>query len=253
MKIKISQLVLVFFAFSRCLQAQTTLFADNFNGAAVSLIGLSPDTRPGSEVWGGSPSILANGSFSGSVGAYLPLTLAAGNIYQLTTTIQTGSSWSGWIAMGFIEGNPAENKGRFADNAASDWFLIHQDGRIQYFTDAGFAGQVTTGQDPKNQMLAYVITINASNASPSNWTLSGSLTFNGNTYTPWPGTNINAGITSLSQMTGIGFGAQDGTGTITNFSLTATPTIPEPSTYAALAGLAGLGLAWTKRRRRATV
>jgi hypothetical protein len=221
------------------------VYADNFDGAATTLIGTIPDSRPGSQVWGGSSSILANGSFSGSVGAYLPLTLEVGNTYELSATIQTGDSWSGWIAMGFIEGDPAIDRGRFADNMASDWFLIHVDGRLQYFKDRGGAGEVSTGQNMRNKTLTYVMEIDTRNASASNWTLSGSLTFNGNTYTAYPGTNVSAG-SPTNIITGVGFGAQDGAGTITNFSLS----IPEPSTYAALSVF---GLAWTMRRRRVTV
>ena len=58
-----------------------------------------------------------------------------------------------------------------------------------------------------------------------------------------------AGNPTLKNLLIVGFEGTGGNGSIGVFEVTSTSAIPEPSTYAALAGLGVLGLALSRRRR----
>lgn len=94
-------------------------------------------------------------------------------------------------------------------------------------------------------------------ASLSSYSLSGSATGTSGTATVTP---VSVTLSSLSISNGSSFGLRwvttDLSGTdnnlaIDNFSMTATSAVPEPSTYAALAGACALGgVMWHRRRQR---
>jgi hypothetical protein len=57
------------------------------------------------------------------------------------------------------------------------------------------------------------------------------------------------GVTTVDFVVGPNENAQNGASYDTTGLVATVTAIPEPATYAALAGLAALGLAWLKRRR----
>ena len=82
-----------------------TIYSDNFDGAASSILGLAPDVAPGAEVWvGNGTGVKANGDHDGIGSAYLPFTPVAGNVYTLSADVNgTGGVWS---YFGFCTSDP---------------------------------------------------------------------------------------------------------------------------------------------------
>lgn len=88
-----------------------TIFSDNFDGAATSLNGTAPDSRPGAETWVTTNQFNADGSFTGGPGgstggsATLAFTPAQGVIYTIDTSATLTVSGSGaFLGFGFADG-----------------------------------------------------------------------------------------------------------------------------------------------------
>lgn len=226
----------------------TTLYSDDFSGLlSVELGGTTPDTTIGTNTWfnangDNSSSFQADGSVvagSAASGIWLPVDINAGNIYTLSADVDLTSTGSTWISLGYAQ---------FASDAAfggSGGYgtVIVNPGSVRPFAGLGTAGgggfYTAAGFAP--QQLSIVL--DASDANSANWTMEffeNGVSLEGPVTTTGDFGNIN----------NIGFTTVNGTatGTIDNFSFTVTA-VPEPSTYALLAGVLTLGLVILRRRR----
>lgn len=236
------------------------LFADDFSGGAVPLSGTTPDTTTGGSTWTSGAAFLASGTVSTTPtsGAWLPFVPTAGNIYTVSGIINTTAGGQNWITLGFSAAATALPNNRFADGpvVALGTFLLRQNrGSGTGATDSQFfVGETTAGVTsiaaPPTGAITAQITLNASNPTPSLWTLG--LSLNGSPVTlasnsnPVDGGDAGTVVSNFGDIKFVGFTVTNTAGgTIDDFLVEVTP-VPEPSS-ALLVGLGALGLL---RRRR---
>ncbi|MDD3179371.1 MAG: PEP-CTERM sorting domain-containing protein [Opitutaceae bacterium] len=237
--------------------AQTTIFYDDFSrgttGAPLDLNGSSPTITTGGAKWTTSTASGTTWTTNGtnlnvayfSYSASLPLTtLSNGLTYQLSADVTVVNEGSGdnFMGIGFAYNLPTG----MAYYYAAPWMSLRAgDSKVVAYPGVGVA------------------TAPVFNAVPSGVSYSAKLRID---YTPSAdGTSATASYyvndiqvgtaytySSLPSINGVFIqrGSLSSTATVDNFTLTAA--IPEPSTYATLAGVAALGFAaW--RRRRASI
>ena len=224
-----------------------TIYSDDFNGAAVSTLGLAPDVAPGAEVWtGNGTQYRAIGDVTGSGSAYLAFAPTVGNVYTLSADVSGGTSGN-WAGFGFISSDP--------DGANAPFYSLGGYGNFLYYptTVAGanlntYAGENTGGAQafssvaPAGAMNLKVV-LDATDATSANWTMEWFLD---GSQLRAPTTAVSGDYASISYA---GFNNIAGslTGTVDNFLLEDNTVIPEPSTTALL-GLGGLALILRRRK-----
>lgn len=93
-------------SFASHLSAQTTLFAEDFEGDEVTLLnGSAPDTTTDEATWVASENFKTDGSFLGNAGsATLAFTPVDGVVYQLEASVTVVGTNANWLALGFVSG-----------------------------------------------------------------------------------------------------------------------------------------------------
>ncbi len=237
------------------------LFSDDFSGGAVPLNGTTPDTTTAGATWTSGTAFLADGSVSTTPtsGAWLPFVPTAGNIYTVSSIINTTAGGQNWISLGFSAAATALPNNRFADGpvVALGTFLLRQNrGSGTGATDSQFfVGETTLGVTsiaaPPSGAVTALITLDASNPSPALWTLG--LSLNGSPITlasnsnPADGSDPGTDVSNFGAIKFVGFTVTNTAGgTIDDFRVEVTP-VPEPTS----ALLVGLGAMALLRRRRA--
>ena len=240
------------------------IYSDSFSGSssAGSLNGATPTqttngatwTSDGTYGWADNGTITTTTSFSSSAySGYLPFTPSSGEIYTLTaenvnitapadpagTTI--GGNGSPWMGIAFNVGAPPTNNQILDTNSAA---LIEYYG-LPIGIHFGGPGGNNAGQyadsDTQPQTLQIIL-----NTSGTQWVATfldnggivGSYTYG----VPTSSTNpTNPAITDVS------FGTYNAVGSVSSFSLTATP-VPAPATLGLFA-VGGLALVLIGRKR----
>lgn len=224
-----------------------TVYSHTFTGGSATDDSLNTTTTTlgggtwVSSDWRANGTTPTSGGFSDD-GAYLSFTPTIGLIYTLsmTATQPTGGDNTGWLGLGFTQGNTASDTS-FASATinAAPWLLWRPSNAV-----SGGASQVVTRLGPATttptnegaftgtQTLTIVL-----NTQALQWTAEW---FVGATSVRGP----EAFATNPTTITHVGFARENGQGsTITSFSLTS---VPEPSS----ALLGSLGLLALLRRRR---
>lgn len=239
--------------------ASTIIYSDDFSGsAATNLNGLAPDVRSGTD--GGSASATwtsyqtnfhADGSVAGvntgtagqAIEAYLPFTPNTGNIYTLTIDLNPGNSASvNWMAVGFTNNLATTNSFSYGGNAS--WVIYSQrgDGSAKSSGNTNFSTGATFGSNTGvSDPMRVTITLDTTAAL---WSTTYS-TFNLTTSTIVGSSSF--AYTTNPSITGIFIGSLLTTGTVDNLQLSVAA-IPEPSSFAFLAGGMALVLAGCSRR-----
>lgn len=234
--------------------AQTILYSDDFSGASTTnLFGQAPDVDniSGTATWtnafgAGSTPFNADGSIDTptanlNTGVYLPFTPQQGNEYVLTGTLNTvNPSGEGphWLGFGFLDTDSLiQNEGygwvgiRGNRGSSGDGFIVPGKG-------VGGISNIT----PPTGVISIEITLDATDASAANWTMS--FDINNGSITA---SNLTASSGSYADISYVGFGKEgQAGGTIGAFEL---QQVPEPASAGLLlGGLAALSL--LRRRRR---
>ncbi|MGC9261621.1 MAG: PEP-CTERM sorting domain-containing protein [Phycisphaerae bacterium] len=251
--------------------ASTVIYSDNFvqasgtqlNGQTVESSATYAGGTAGA-AWTGDTNVTTTGSngayfdastsggHAGTSDLYLPFAPVAGYNYTLTETLSLGTTATntkGWLAAGFAPSPSTDTSttsgGGYFYNANSDWALVRPtvaNNTPKYFGGPGnnnYSVNFGTTADSGTQTL--VITLNTSAAA---WT--GSAMIQGDPSHPSP----TFTYTTNPTITDVALGAWSDPGTISNFSLTATPVtaVPEPASLA-LVGVGALGLLLLKKRK----
>lgn len=243
-----------------------TIYQDSFSGSSSvgSLNGATPTqttngatwTSDGTYGWADNGSIATTSSVADSAySAYLPFTPSSGEIYTLTaqsvnitapadpagTTI--GGATTPWMGIAFNVGAPPTNNQILDTNSAA---LIEYYGLpvgIHFGGPGGNNAAQYADSDTQPQTLQIVL-----NTSGTEWMATfldnggivGSYTYGVPSSTTNP---TNPAITDVS------FGTSNAVGSVSSFSLTATP-VPAPSTLGVFT-LGGLALVLIGRKRKA--
>ena len=230
----------------------TVIYQDNFDGAADPLDGRTPNVAPTDETWSAADNYLADGTVTGSsgdinAGAWLPVTIAAGNIYRLTATYTvpyaggTSDQNKEWIAAGFEAG------GQPIDSFTGDGLgslLLRRNGNASIYIGSGTAGG-SAYEDPTpyvadDGVITVVTTLDATDADSANWTIAWSATGNAGTVSQDAATAASGDYGDIAYL-GFSHSKCDGTLGSMTFEL-----IPEPATM----GLLATGALAMLRRRR---
>lgn len=240
------------------LQTQAQIFSHTFNEGTGSLNGTAVDTGTGN--WVAGDVVTANGAFStGSGSATLAFTPSQGTQYQLDASIIGVGGDTNWVAVGFANGTST---------------AIGTGSRFTTQTGASPEGRAWMMMRGTNTTTFNRVFTEGSSGSSTDWTGPTSLTqSNGGDFDvrilldttggagTWTATwlakrPIDGSFTEVrssfllpnEDITSVGFAFSTGavTGTLSSMTLTQ---VPEPSTYAAIVGLLGLGVVMLRRRR----
>jgi hypothetical protein len=238
-------LVALALAFASALAGQTVIYSDTFAGSGSDdLNGTTPGVSDGGASWvsgTGSSAWKADGSVTGFVesNAFLPFTPEAGRIYTLTATVNptAAESTGDWLAIGF-SGTSAVSDG-FQDVQSAAWMLARVDrgdGGIQTFLGPNTDSGADHTSLPDALGLKVVLDTSQSNWRVQ-WWLGDTLLRSAN----YDGSNPSIAFVGIGKFGEAG-------GTVSNFSLSSASPVPEPGTWALLAG--GGVLLWAAWRRR---
>ena len=213
--------------------AGTTIYTETFIGNTGALNGAT--TTEGGGTWSAGPYMTHDGALpvQGKQLAYLDFTPDAGNVYTLSMDLAiTGNDWFGF---GFSELN-TQNVYFYQINSSA-WMLNHTSSNVDTFlgpnaTNSYAGGNIAT---LATNNLKIVLDTTEALWSAAYYVNDGLV--NEATFTVNPTINY------------VALGRQNGTitGQMSNLSLTAA--IPEPGTYALLAGALALTSVMVRRRR----
>ncbi|MDD5708731.1 MAG: hypothetical protein PHR35_22685, partial [Kiritimatiellae bacterium] len=149
-------------------------YADDFSGEASDpLNGTVPDIRSsGYETWIAAASFHADGSVgdSSTGSAWLPFTPAAGNVYQLSATIDVTSGGENWITLGFAA--TADTSKSFTSYGYGSVGLCHNRGSGKGATYMGPGQEGPAAFDAPFGEVRFTIVLDAQDPSSTNWTVS---------------------------------------------------------------------------------
>lgn len=230
-------------------QASTILISDDFSGSSADpLLGTAPDTYtvPGGDgVWE-SPSAALADSFKadGSVTAgeqfdriFLDFAPVQGNSYTLSATL-TPTAGGVFNALEF--GFASADTERIPRPIGRGYVMYDFTGRLEYSPGNNSESVQVGNFFDDGTAVTFAFTLDASDASATNWTMG--LTANGSEiFAP------TIAAADLSEISFVGF-SLNGTpsGSYDNLQLVV---IPEPGTYALLAGCFSLSCLMLRRRR----
>ncbi|MGE4489874.1 MAG: hypothetical protein AB7E95_10070 [Kiritimatiellales bacterium] len=203
--------------------ASVIIYSDDFSGdGSSSLIGTTPDTAPGGEVWQGLTSgaqwttdgAITNEADQSRI-AYLDFTPETGNVYTLTVDVTHINKLRAFY-FGFLTDTPAEGESFFTTGMASPWMRIQGNGETwAMITGSGGSGQTVAASGYTGQSNTMEIILDTTGVNWSvDWVLNGSSI---QTYTY----AANPAILS------VGFGRlREGTYDVDSFELSV---VPEPA------------------------
>lgn len=232
--------------------AASTVYSDNFGGTTLSSSpgslngaasgGSTTWTSDSSAGWAANGTITTSSTSYASYAANLPFTPSSNEIYTLTETVDptnyntafTNGNYTPWIGIAFNTTAPtttAETPLNGATALMLDYYGIPY---VSTITNGAVVNAYPSNGGTQPQTLQIVL-----NTSGAAWTLNyydGATNVNTYTYT------TNPTITAVS------FGDSNAVGSVSNFSLTATP-VPAPATLG-LVAIGGMALLLLKRRRQ---
>ncbi len=239
-------------------QAATIIYQDDFSGAAVSLSGVAPDVRPGTEVWA-SDNLRADGTVStASRSSWLPYSSFDDDV-QYTLSVksdigyQSGSATPKYVA--FSIANPLNIGNTIGAGTQAVAILgVTRGGGYTFQIGPGNTAIVGSGsglfaENQDDLEVRLVLTT----SSTSNWTLAGYVgttqvdldnAASGLLYT------LPSDFPTLVTLRGVGMGynsAAVGGFVAEGFTFSSAP-VPEPSMLTAMIG--GLALIGRRARRR---
>ncbi|WP_309379822.1 PEP-CTERM sorting domain-containing protein [Cerasicoccus frondis] len=239
--------------------ASTTIFLEDFSGAAGQLGGQAPTV--GSGVWSTPTYVEKNGSGSSNaiVGAStnsLAFTLEAGNIYTLSADFQSqtpSATTSKYAGFGFFNNTTPSYTAFPSLGPETPWMFLRTQNDASNQGDMSLRPLGTDIGGFSSIDSSFDVTVSRNykmvlDTTASEFTLAlfvDDIQY-GSTFTYSEAES--SGL--LSAITAVGFttSTSGGPGVIyDNFSLTS---IPEPSTWALILGLSTLGLAALAKRRR---
>jgi hypothetical protein len=231
----------LFGAFSASAQTiTTTIYSDTFSRAGT-FAGSAPDVGTGNWTSTGAPTLDGTKVTATSIQSYLPFSPVSGATYTLSVNLTTVTSGGQWTGFGFASSTSGDTAHFHTAFTPAPWMMLRGDNGLDLFGGPGGTNSQTspgvTGPGVQGSVYSIIL-----NTTASQWTYS----YSG------PGINSTPVYTFSTNptITQVGFGTISGvTGNFDNFTLTQTSAIPEPSTYAALAGLAAFGLVCVRRRR----
>lgn len=236
--------------------AQSVIYHHVFDGGDTPLNAVAPDTGPDGVTWISTANLRENGTFTRGTGSvYLPVTLSLNTTYQLTLAFDlTASSGStSWIALGFsnLDSPPTGNVFNQPASGSVGWFITRQNGGTAAFGGTGNNNQWNEGTKAAGSLSVgtgmQMITTLVIGDSLSTASISMSVVdSDGTTVQVITSRTVDA---SAWKYLGVSLGAA-GIGTLKELTFETTSTIPEPSAFAALAGLFTLGAVLFRRRRR---
>ena len=154
----------------------TTIYLDHFTNDPSGLLNGNPPDTIGSNTWTAGPAWTSDGTEAvgnsqntlASDNAFLPFVPQAGHVYTLSATIDCQSG-SGWLALGFANGNSTNSDFQGANNPVG-WALARPDGTIdnQVFVGPGTSGGHDTGFTP-NGPNNYGVVLDTRPVNRSAW------------------------------------------------------------------------------------
>jgi len=250
--------------------AQTTVFEENFSGSYNDAInGTSPDigsgtwTTPSYVINGGNRARTRNGTGAADSTSYLSTNLSAGNIYELSVDMYSQALTSGttsqFIGFGFFSTVSSTTTPFSSQSPSSPWTLLrigetntgdtslYADGTTNTAIDSNF--DITTSRNYK-----LVLNTSDTDALTAGDQFSLELWVDNVQYGTTHTYSAAESADLISDIAAVGFTADiisgGQSGFFDNFKLTSTSVIPEPSTFALIAGIATMGFAAARRRRQ---
>lgn len=245
------------------LQAQTTVFSENYTGGATTLtyVNMASISAHGAGTDGtlGEAYRVQAGNLSVFLVLFPTVTLGSntGDYLRLNVTLRTESNPSGHFRLGLFD-----DAGTLWSSANGDDIGYNTDFgsvRSAWYATGGPAYYLTTGT-PLTNTPGTSVQRALSTTSPVTFQFQLTRTETGATFTLHRGTiatgpnvlvyslNHSTPVTNFEEFAVFTQNARDYW--LDNLSLTTGSAIPEPSTYAAGLGAAALGLVMWRRRRR---
>ncbi|WP_269522198.1 PEP-CTERM sorting domain-containing protein [Coraliomargarita parva] len=239
----------------------TTIFSEDFSGTAGILDGQSP--TEGTGVWDAASYVQKNGSGTtnatvGSSVNSLAFTLETGYVYELSIDIKgytpTGTT-SSYAGLGFFSALDNNYTSYTSPTPTGPWaFMRTQNSTASNVGDLSFRGQNSVAEQVIDSNLTitnwqnFKMVLNTSDSNAFTLALYVDDIQYGSTITY----SAVDSATLLTDVTSVGFLAYTASSpgvSFDNFLFTGTTVIPEPSTFALLAGLTALTAMAVRRRK----